>query len=520
MDRTLTTTWNPRGEDERLRKLLPLLQQVYQNIVVVYRPGSAPSIQEQLEQSGVLTVLSPDWAWGRYLALKTAVEQTAADLIHYADMDRLLRWVETRPEEWKQAVSFAQSKDCVVFGRTQAAYQTHPQAMLQTEGISNLVTSHFLGKPMDVSAGSKAFSRRAASFLIEHTRPRRSIGTDAEWLVLLKRAGFTIDYLLVDGLDYESADRYQSSAAAADQQAQHAAEIDADPKQWAHRVGIALEIVESALESQRVVLPESPNTTSLVGSTVDSSTVHFDLDTVFEVDDHMYFYADVLTDERTEAEVAAIVKLMQLDQPLRILDLACGYGRHANRLAGLGHHMTGVDYMPGFLELARRDAQARGVHVNYVQGDMRQISYDQEFDAVFVLFTAFGYFADQENLQVMKNIAQALKPGGRLLFDTPNRDTFMRDRLPAIVTEKDGNLMIDRVSFDSITGQQINRRIVIRDGIRKDKPFKIRLYNPNEIEDLLAQAGLELDQIYAGWDGQAVSPEARRLVIIGRKPAH
>jgi SAM-dependent methyltransferase len=120
----------------------------------------------------------------------------------------------------------------------------------------------------------------------------------------------------------------------------------------------------------------------------------------------------------------------------------------------------------------------------------------------------------------MKNIAQALKPGGRLLFDTPNRDTFMRDRLPAIVTEKDGNLMIDRVSFDSITGQQINRRIVIRDGIRKDKPFKIRLYNPNEIKNLLAQAGLELAQIYAGWDGQAVSPEARRLVIIGRKPVH
>jgi SAM-dependent methyltransferase len=513
---TLTTTWDPRGEDIRLLKLLPLLRQVYQSIVVVCRPGSDLPIQGLLEKSGVIMVDSPEWSWGRYLALKAALE-TDAEVIHYTDMDRLLRWVETRPDEWRQAVSDILSKDCVVFGRTEAAYQSHPQALIQTEQISNQLTSFFLGKKMDVSAGSKAFSIQAARFLVDHTQPRRAIGTDAEWLILLNRAGFNIDYIPVDGLDYESADRYQSQAAAAEQQHRHVAEIDTDSQQWARRVEIAREIVESALDAQRAIIPKVGSTRLQNGPEYDSSTIQFDLDTVFNVDDYLYYYSDLLTDERTEAEVAAIVKIMQLVEPVRILDLACGFGRHTNRLAGLGHHMTGVDYMPGFLEIARQDAQAHGVEVDYIQGDMRKIEYNEEFDAVFLLFTAFGYFSDEENLQVMKNISRALKPNGRLLFDMPDRDTNLKDRPPCRVVEKDGNLMIDRISFDSMTGQQINRRIIIRDGIRKDQPFKIRLYNINEIRDLLKQAGLQLNQIYGGWDGQPVSPETRRLIIIGRK---
>jgi hypothetical protein len=120
----------------------------------------------------------------------------------------------------------------------------------------------------------------------------------------------------------------------------------------------------------------------------------------------------------------------------------------------------------------------------------------------------------------MKNISKALKLNGRLLFDMPDRDTNLKNSPPCRVVEKDGNLMIDRISFDSMTGQQINRRIIIRDGIRKDQPFKIRLYNINEIRDLLKQAGLQLNQVYGGWDGQPVSPETRRMIIIGRKPGN
>ena len=202
----------------------------------------------------------------------------------------------------------------------------------------------------------------------------------------------------------------------------------------------------------------------------------FDFDAVFDVDDYMYFYSDMLTDEATERQVAFLVRELGLETPLKILDLACGFGRHANRLAALGHDVTGIDLTPGFLELARLDAQARGVQVNYLQGDMRQIDYQGAFDHVLLMFTAFGYFEDEQNLLVLKNVARALKPGGLLIFDIKNRDIFLKDYCPDHVTEKECNLMIDRHFFDTLSGRLYNRRIVIREGVRRDKPFFVRFY--------------------------------------------
>jgi SAM-dependent methyltransferase len=250
----------------------------------------------------------------------------------------------------------------------------------------------------------------------------------------------------------------------------------------------------------------------------ESSQIEFDYEAVFEVDDYLYFYSEVLTDQRTEAEVSALVTLLGLDQPLKILDLACGFGRHTNRLAALGHIMTGVDFSQGFLEIARRDALQMRLSVNYQQADMRKITFTDEFDYTLLLFTAFGYFSDAENLQVLQNTCKALVSGGRLVFDVHNRDVFLKTMPPFYVMEKEGNLMIDRMSFDCLNGRSINKRIVIRDGVRKDKPFVIRLYNPNEIQALLFQAGLVLEHLYADWQGSEITPESRRMVVIARKP--
>lgn len=242
----------------------------------------------------------------------------------------------------------------------------------------------------------------------------------------------------------------------------------------------------------------------------------FDLETVFEVDDYLFTYGDDLTDERSEAEVASLVKLLDLDVPMRILDLACGFGRHANRLAALGHSVTGLDYMPGFVALARQKAEQMGVHVDYRQGDMRQLDFAEEFDRAVLLFTSFGYFEDEENEQVVRNMICALKPGGRLMLDVPNRDVILKDLSRADVIEKDGDLLINRFSFDVLTGRFHNRRIVIRDGVRRDKPFSIRLYNATEMGQLLERAGLTeyslLDE-----EGQPLSAASRRMVVIAQK---
>jgi SAM-dependent methyltransferase len=243
----------------------------------------------------------------------------------------------------------------------------------------------------------------------------------------------------------------------------------------------------------------------------------FDLDAVFEVDDYLYFYEDDLTDERSEAEVALLVRLLDLETPQKILDLACGFGRHANRLARLGHSVTGVDWMPGFLDLARQQAAAWGVTVDYRQGDMRRIALVEDFDRVLLFFTSFGYFDDDENARVLRNMARALKPGGRLGIDLPNRDVIALDPPGCSVIDKGGDLMINRLSFDPLTARFHNERIVVRHGQRKDKPFSIRMYSPAEIGDLLRDAGLEDIQCFDG-GGEPLAPDARRMIVTAQKP--
>ena len=254
MSIVLAATWNPRGEMLRFERLLPQLQQVYSGLAISFPPVADPVVTQAFlvgqyaDRPEVKAWVNQDWSAGRYRAISTGV-QFQADYIHYADMDRLLRWVETRPQEWRQAVEAIQATDCLVMGRSEAAYRTHPNSLILTETISNRVVSHFLDREMDVSAGSKGFSRPAAEYLAANTRPGRALGTDAEWPILLKRAGFQVDYLMVDGLDWESADRYQEQAASADDQRLAAERVDADPLSWEWRVRVAAEIVQVALET-------------------------------------------------------------------------------------------------------------------------------------------------------------------------------------------------------------------------------------------------------------------------------
>ncbi len=249
MSVALASTWRPHGERPRWERLHRQIESAYLGLVVALPPEASSADEINiLERQGVTTIVEPGWESGRHLALRRALELPASH-IHYCDFDRLLRWVETRPEEWERTVAAVEHSDCLIIGRTAQAYQTHPQALIQTEKISNAVVSHLLGRKLDLLAGSRGFSRRAAQFLLAHSPAGRAVGTDAEWPVLLHRAGFELDYVEVDGLDWETADRYQLRAA--DREAQHrAAETyDRDARHWARRVELAREVIQAGLEA-------------------------------------------------------------------------------------------------------------------------------------------------------------------------------------------------------------------------------------------------------------------------------
>jgi cyclopropane fatty-acyl-phospholipid synthase-like methyltransferase len=238
---------------------------------------------------------------------------------------------------------------------------------------------------------------------------------------------------------------------------------------------------------------------------------------VFEVDDYLYFYYEGLSGERREKEVNFIVKELNLAEEKLILDLACGWGRHANKLAALCHKVTGIDITKGFLEMAEHEAKEMGVHVRYVLEDMRKISFVNEFDCVISMSTAFGYFEDEENFKVLKNVSRALKKGGLFLLDITNRDFIVRNFLPSIVVEKGKDLMIDIHEFNPVEGRLYSRRSVFRNGVMKEKPFFTRLYAPTEIRDLLERVNLKVTKMFGYYDSSPLSVNSRRMIVIAEK---
>lgn len=262
---------------------------------------------------------------------------------------------------------------------------------------------------------------------------------------------------------------------------------------------------------------------------------------MFDVDDYMAFYSGFLTPARSDAETAQLAGLLDMhprNGALRILDLACGFGRIANRLALLGHRVTGVEYQAGFLSLARAEARRNnllapqpggpngsGGSVRYVRGDMRELDYTAEFERALLLFNSFGYFTDAENLAVLRRVAQALTPGGLLGFDIANRDALLAGFQPETVMEVEGALMVNRFSFDALSGRLHNHRSILRSATsggadipRREIHFSIRLYSATEIRDLLERAGLRLQTAYAEWDATPLRADSPAMALVAQKP--
>ncbi|MFH1652996.1 MAG: class I SAM-dependent methyltransferase [Pseudomonadota bacterium] len=238
---------------------------------------------------------------------------------------------------------------------------------------------------------------------------------------------------------------------------------------------------------------------------------------LFSPDDYLYFYSDLLNEKRSEKEVGFLVDKLRLKAPMKLLDLPCGFGRHSNRLAKLGLDVTGVDVTEGFLKIAKTKAASLGVEVKYLKGDMRKVKFKREFDRAIMIFTAFGYFDDKDNFRVLKNIHRALKDDGIFCFDTVNKDVFSKQYLPFVVNDKDGDLMIDRNHYDEKKSRIYNERIIVRDGVRRDVDYFLRLYNPNEIRTLLKKAHFSNVAIYADWDGAPFTDEDMRMIIVAHK---
>ena len=132
---------------------------------------------------------------------------------------------------------------------------------------------------------------------------------------------------------------------------------------------------------------------------------------------YLEFYEGLLDPSLAEEDVSFVERALALATGSRILDLGCGFGRHAIGLAGRGYRVTGLDLSAPMLELAREMAASARVTVEWLERDMRDLRGLGPFDACACLYTAFGFFADDENRLVLEQVREALRSGGYFMLD-------------------------------------------------------------------------------------------------------
>lgn len=220
--------------------------------------------------------------------------------------------------------------------------------------------------------------------------------------------------------------------------------------------------------------------------------------------------------DETEARRAidGLLEALNLPAGARVLDLACGKGRHAMYLAEKGFDVTGVDISEASIRFARR---FENENLSFYQHDMRLPFRIRYFDVVTNFFTSFGYFDnDNDHLKTLKNVATGLRPGGRFLLDFFNA-THVRDHL---VMQEDKH--VDGITFSIkrclLEGYVIKTVEFSSEGRDYHFQEKVRLFTLDELEVLCAKAGLTVMESYGSYDHAPFEPAASpRLILIAEK---
>ena len=228
----------------------------------------------------------------------------------------------------------------------------------------------------------------------------------------------------------------------------------------------------------------------------------------------------------TQREIAFLERHGLLIPGCRILDLACGGGRHSVAMAQRGAVVTGIDLGPAAIDAARRRAKRAGVHVEWLHGDLRHLPFDNVFHVVTFIFGCFTEMPRRDAEAVLQRVSRSLRPGGTLLLDVYT---------PAFFADLDG-MQEWWVGKDFIAGRfpQLvlseyfyyarNKTYARRDFICEAETGAVhafglsgQAYSLADLKRMLAAAGLTLTAAYGDWQGTPTRRDSRLYVLLAGK---
>lgn len=209
-----------------------------------------------------------------------------------------------------------------------------------------------------------------------------------------------------------------------------------------------------------------------------------------------------------------LVAFLKPNSKQKILDLACGKGRHAIYLNTKGFDVEACDLAPESIEFAKKHENEK---LHFFVHDMRNNLTENKYDLVLNLFTSFGYFENlDENLKTLKSVNQSLKKNGKLVIDFFNTDFVLQNLIPKEQKIIDGTIFnITKSVKNNIIFKEINF-----ESENKNHEFieQVQALKKSDFEFLLAQSGFNIETIFGNYKLEKHDAKtSERLIIVATK---
>lgn len=228
-----------------------------------------------------------------------------------------------------------------------------------------------------------------------------------------------------------------------------------------------------------------------------------------------------VSDEQIKREVTFVEESLGVAPGGVVLDLGCGSGQHAVELASRGYGVVGYDLSLYQLALAADVAQERSQKINFLQGDMREMAFEEMFDGIFCWNTTFGYFEEDKNFSVAERAFRALRPGGMFLVDVINRDFVAAHTPSSMWFEGDSCVCMDDAVIDYFTSRlRVKRSVILDDGRTRECTYSVRLYSFHELGKLLHEVGFRVTEVsgHPATPGVFLGQASPRILMLAQRP--
>lgn len=228
--------------------------------------------------------------------------------------------------------------------------------------------------------------------------------------------------------------------------------------------------------------------------------------------------------EDTKKQVDFLIEKLKLCGNERILDLACGFGRHSLELAGRGFDVTGVDITADYIKYASEQAEKQRLDAHFICSDIRDVNFENEFDVVLNMADgAIGYLEnDEENLKIFSIVSKALKRGGKHFMDIMN-GSYAENHFPCKMWDAGEKcLTLSNFEWNSKTKTMIYGQLDFPYGEPLSEPIMeegntIRLYSLDEVENIFSKLGMSVCESYADFSGKPLSDNDIQLMVYSQK---